>query len=208
MAGGKRRLPPGAVSDCWFCTSSPSFQARLVCSIGDDSLLTLPRGPISETHCLVVPVPHVVSLAASPADVSTEMRRYMQSLRQWHRAAGRRLVAFERVVQTMGSHHAHVQTVGVPVSAAEGAVELFESKGRKLGMSFVRLSQGQSLAHAAGGDQYMSVEVDGDLGEGFGAEAMSAGSASGASGSDSGKGLLPPMTRLFYKVQRGVKLPY
>jgi len=124
-------------------------------------------------------------MASAPAEVLSEAEQFKTSLRRWHRSHGRRLVAFERVVQTLGSHHAHVQTVGIPAAVAEGAAEVFSNEGKRIGVGFVRLSPGVSLGHAAGSDQYMLVEVDAGQDEGVGSQSSAS---------------LAPMQRLFYKV--------
>ncbi len=50
-------------SDCWFCLATPDAEAHLVVSIGEEAYVTLAKGPLSDTHSLLLPIAHLPSSA-------------------------------------------------------------------------------------------------------------------------------------------------
>jgi diadenosine tetraphosphate (Ap4A) HIT family hydrolase len=60
---------------CWFCFTNPKLAKHLIVSIGTRTYLALPqRGPMTEDHCLVLPIDHVLSTLQTDEDVWEEIR--------------------------------------------------------------------------------------------------------------------------------------
>lgn len=127
--------PAAPVDGCWFCLSSAGVDVNLVASVGDESYVALDKGQISPTHALVVPIEHYPSLLSLPPAAADELLRYLSSLRAAFAAAGSRLVGFERhlALRGKGGNHCHVNVLGVPPAAAEGARGVFEQQAAAAG---------------------------------------------------------------------------
>ena len=94
---GERRPPPGP-NECFFCTGNENFDTDLVTAVGDDSYLTVAKGPLttSETfkefgidfpaHGLIIPLAHSPTLGLVPEAerVSTfnEMNKFKKALQE------------------------------------------------------------------------------------------------------------------------------
>ena len=91
----RARQAPPTPQQCFFCLSNPDLGTHMITSIGNDSYLTIAKGPLSvlstypsikfPAHILIIPLPHFPTLASiTPAEtkVSTykEMQRYRLSL--------------------------------------------------------------------------------------------------------------------------------
>jgi len=166
VADPSRRLPPGAVRECWFCPSSPSFQRHLVVSVSEEVVMTRPRGAVDEWHVLLVPIAHVPALSKCPPAVLQELRRYQEGYARMARAAGRTVVASERAVRVAGPAHAHLSLWAVPLDRAGLVERAVEDCGRRHGVGFRRMSESEELAAAMAEDdaQYVYFEVEHGVG--------------------------------------------
>ena len=163
-AGHKRRRDATSRTvqkDCWFCMSTPSFERHLVVSIGDDTYLALPKGPLNETHCLLIPIDHVSALASAPAGTLAELEQYKACLARSYAAKGLCLVAFERVVTTRNPAHTHMQVAAVPLAAVGKASAILAREGAEAGLSFERLPPDATFADVAAQHptQYLYFEI-------------------------------------------------
>eukprot|EP00834_Sanchytrium_tribonematis_P003341 NODE_126_length_17250_cov_2.558743.p8 type:complete len:309 gc:universal NODE_126_length_17250_cov_2.558743:15128-14202(-) len=55
----KNRLPKRKKFECWFCMSSSGFDTSLVTHVLNSVYITAAKGPISESHGLIVPIEHM-----------------------------------------------------------------------------------------------------------------------------------------------------
>ena len=137
--GGRQAVvataPAQPVEGCWFCLSSDSVDVALVASVGDEAYVALDKGQVADTHALVVPIEHYPSMLTLPPAAADEVARYLSSLRAALAAQGLVMVGFERhlALRSKGGNHCHVNVVGVPPAAAEGAREAFEGAARAAG---------------------------------------------------------------------------
>jgi len=121
---------------CWFCMSSPNFEARLVGSINEEAYVSMAKGPLVSHHALVIPITHKShSLELTEAE-SLEMRAYVSALRGSCAARGEALILFERYMGNSQFEHMHLQAVPLPVDRAELAKATFEQEGAKHGIRF------------------------------------------------------------------------
>jgi hypothetical protein len=159
--------------DCWFCLASPKVEKHLVVSIGEETYLgecvlhiicicllslylttcvlfvlvfpiaALPKGGVSDTHLLIVPVSHHDSLASAPRPVQAEVRRFLTALSAYYASRGLWLLAFERVLHRAGRNdvplHTHMQVIGLPKDAAKRAEATFISEGQYKMLQFEKL---------------------------------------------------------------------
>ena len=101
-AGGKRKREfakderSWVSTDCWFCMSSEKFEAHLLASVGEESYVALPKGPLVAAHALVIPVAHKASSLELTDAESAEVEKYVGGLRKCFAAQGEELVLFER----------------------------------------------------------------------------------------------------------------
>ncbi|KAF2722374.1 hypothetical protein K431DRAFT_47443 [Polychaeton citri CBS 116435] len=90
--GKRRHVAPPAPSECFFCLSNPSCEQHMICSIGEDSYMTIAKGPLTTrttftdlnfpNHLLIMPLEHTPSISAIRDETSrrkTELE--MQKLR-------------------------------------------------------------------------------------------------------------------------------
>lgn len=65
---------------CWFCLSSPSVEKHLVITVGEHFYLALAKGPVNQTHCLLLPITHVQCSALLSSESWNELHRFKQAL--------------------------------------------------------------------------------------------------------------------------------
>ncbi|CAL8469438.1 g8979 [Coccomyxa elongata] len=116
------RAPSGKpVEGCWFCLSNPNADVNLVASIGEECYVVADKGPIVDSHVLVLPVEHYPSQLSLSASSFAEMERYLSALRSCFASQGSELFAFERYMTFRKSGGNHCQLNVLPVSAAAAA---------------------------------------------------------------------------------------
>ncbi|KAH8814932.1 CwfJ C-terminus 2-domain-containing protein-like protein [Xylogone sp. PMI_703] len=128
-----QRLPPPGPGECFFCLSNPNIATHLISSIGDDSYLTIAKGPLttSETnasvgidfpaHALIIPLTHAPTIALMADEPETANRTYSEMTR--FREALQKMIA-KRSSNKLGSVtyeiskatgiHTHWQFLPVP----------------------------------------------------------------------------------------------
>lgn len=67
---------------CWFCLSSTSVEKHLVITVGEHFYLALAKGPINETHCLILPVTHIQCSALLSKESWVELDQFKDALRK------------------------------------------------------------------------------------------------------------------------------
>ncbi|KAF7714788.1 Uncharacterized protein PECH_007310 [Penicillium ucsense] len=131
---GKRqqREPPPGPDRCFFCLSNPNVATHLITSIGDQSYLTIAKGPLPTKeffpslgfpgHILIIPFEHSPTIS-SIADAATrtatlaEMSRFNQRLRRMvSDRSSEQLGAVTWEVSRGGGIHTHWQFLPVSIS--------------------------------------------------------------------------------------------
>jgi hypothetical protein len=140
---GKRqqREPPPGPDRCFFCLSNPNIATHLITSIGDQSYLTIAKGPLPPAnffpslgfpgHILIIPFEHsptlgMISDPATRSSTYSEMVRFNTALRHMvsDRSSGQ-LGAVTWEVSRAGGIHTHWQFLPVPMDLIkEDLVEL------------------------------------------------------------------------------------
>lgn len=78
----KRPRPNFDQEKCWFCLSSASVEKHLVINVGEHFYLALAKGPIDDTHCLILPVTHIQSAQLLTEECIAELNQYKDALRK------------------------------------------------------------------------------------------------------------------------------
>lgn len=88
----KRSLVPAGPEECFFCISNPEFEKHMVVSIGNESYVTISKGPLPTlttfpalgsafpAHMLIIPFSHTSTLSAI-SDVNTRSATFQEMLR-------------------------------------------------------------------------------------------------------------------------------
>lgn len=85
---------------CWFCLSSASVERHLVVCIGTYFYVALAKGPLDQTHCLLLPITHVQSSALLEPESWRELTRFKVALARMYRTVGKATFFFERNYRT------------------------------------------------------------------------------------------------------------
>ncbi|CAK9234133.1 unnamed protein product [Sphagnum troendelagicum] len=121
---------------CWFCLSSPSIDTHLVVSVGDHCYCAIAKGPLVDSHILILPIEHHPSTISLPADAESELQRYKDALQKCFKTQGKATVFFERYLQLRAGTHAHLQAVPVPLQKASSVRSAFMSAAKEVGFEF------------------------------------------------------------------------
>lgn len=118
-------FPLDARKDCWFCLASPTCEKHLIVSVFDKCYITMPKGPVSKNHVLIVPVNHSANedennrskigafLDPSPG-VIADLEKAKEKLRTYARdELNMDLFVFERAFPTRGGYHAHINCIPI-----------------------------------------------------------------------------------------------
>ena len=126
----KRRAAPPGPDQCFFCLSNPNIAAHLITSIGDESYLTIAKGPLPTVdtfpslgfpgHMLIIPLTHTPTLRSiTETDTRSatymEMERYRKCLNSMlqHRSDGQ-LGSVTWEVSRGNGIHVHWQFLPAP----------------------------------------------------------------------------------------------
>ncbi|KAG5436944.1 hypothetical protein PCANB_001354 [Pneumocystis canis] len=129
---------------CFFCLSNPKIAYHLIISIGSESYLALPKGPLTTTstnspilsfsgHVLIIPIAHVPTINSveeiNRNETKKEMERYRVSINEMFESKGCNSVAFE-ISRTTGIH-LHWQVIPIKKDLADKLENAFISFGNE-----------------------------------------------------------------------------
>lgn len=128
---GQQQPPPGP-AECFFCLSNPNLATHLISSIGDDSYLTIAKGPLTTSktneasginypaHALIIPLTHSPTLALIPDEDNArektyaEMNRFKVGLEKMiSKASDNKLGAVTYEISKRNGIHTHWQFIPV-----------------------------------------------------------------------------------------------
>lgn len=87
--------------------SSPNIESHLIVSIGEHSYCALAKGPLVQDHVLIIPIEHLPNSILLPPECESEVHRFQNSLKKYHKHRGKSVVFFEWVSKR--STHANLQ---------------------------------------------------------------------------------------------------
>ena len=130
---GQRQPPPGP-GECFFCLSNPTLATHLISSIGEDSYLTIAKGPLTTAatnaelgidnpaHALIIPLTHSPTLALIPEEDSArentfvEMNKFKEALQSMiAKQSGKKLGAVTYEISKTSGVHTHWQFIPMPL---------------------------------------------------------------------------------------------
>ncbi|KDE02964.1 hypothetical protein MVLG_06530 [Microbotryum lychnidis-dioicae p1A1 Lamole] len=178
--GSKKPIQP---DECWFCLSNPKVTKHLIASIGSETYLTLPKGPLCPTgpngepnekspvpgggHVLIIPIAHYPTLLSVPADqavpIVAEIERYKSALKTCYAAFGASPVAFEVGRLSGKGGHAHIQICPIPNALVDKVEQVFIDQGQKQNVTFKEASSSslssEGLRKLGISDNYFRVDL-------------------------------------------------
>lgn len=95
---------------CWFCLSSASVERHLVITVGEHFYVALAKGPLDQTHCLLLPVTHVPCSALLSPESWRELELFKAALTKMFAAVDKATFFFERNYR---SSHLQINVVAV-----------------------------------------------------------------------------------------------
>lgn len=131
--GRRERQPPPGPDTCFFCLSNPNLATHLVASIGEDSYITVAKGPLTTpstnatsglnfpAHILIIPLSHEPSLALIEQDTRrktySEMNFYKRALQEMVAArSDDKLGAVTYEISRGNGVHTHWQFIPMPTA--------------------------------------------------------------------------------------------
>ncbi|KAI9048315.1 hypothetical protein LZ554_008109 [Drepanopeziza brunnea f. sp. 'monogermtubi'] len=89
---GPRQPPPGP-GQCFFCLSNPQLATHLISTLGEDSYITIAKGPLTTAttnaehginypgHALIIPLTHSPTIALIPDEDNSQEKTYAEMTR-------------------------------------------------------------------------------------------------------------------------------
>lgn len=176
----QRQQPPPTPASCYFCLSNENCETHVIGSIGNDSYITVPKGPLTTRstcpdlgfpgHLLLIPLHHSPTLASIPEDDArkaaiAEMERYRTALHQMVASKsedenGRaKLGAVTWEISRLGGVHVHWQFLTLPVDLIQrGMVEAgFDALAEKF--SYPKFAKTEDEISEAEAGDYLKVRI-------------------------------------------------
>uniref|UniRef100_A0A182LU95 Cwf19-like C-terminal domain-containing protein n=1 Tax=Anopheles culicifacies TaxID=139723 RepID=A0A182LU95_9DIPT len=126
--GQKRARPTFDQEKCWFCLSAGSIEKHLIISVGDHFYLALAKGPINETHILILSITHIQCAALLSDAQWTELTRFKQALAQFYADRDQKVFFYERNFKT---GHLQINAIGIDENVAWKIQHVLEDKGEE-----------------------------------------------------------------------------
>ncbi|XP_022241343.1 CWF19-like protein 2 isoform X1 [Limulus polyphemus] len=108
-----------ALEQCPYCIDSHKMQKHLLISMGSKSYLCLPLyQPLTEGHCLIVPISHISSATLLDEDVWNEIMLFRKALTKMFRELDKDVVFIETSMRLKHKPHMYIECI--PISTEEG----------------------------------------------------------------------------------------
>ncbi|XXQ36040.1 CCHC-type domain-containing protein [Plasmodiophora brassicae] len=143
--------------ECWFCLASPSVEAHLIVNIGPAMYVALARGPLNDSHALIIPISHVRSSRELSPDERSDLDKYKEALKTMFNG---NCVIYERFIATRAATHMQVQVV--PVDAAFDSRAFRDLCARESGVDFEVVDDKFTVDRIASDSQFIFVEAPGE----------------------------------------------
>uniref|UniRef100_A0A182WWW8 Cwf19-like C-terminal domain-containing protein n=1 Tax=Anopheles quadriannulatus TaxID=34691 RepID=A0A182WWW8_ANOQN len=124
----KRGRPTFDQETCWFCLSAGSIEKHLIISVGDHFYLALAKGPITETHILILSITHIQCAALLSEPQWAELVRFKQALVQFYADRDQKVFFYERNFKT---GHLQINAIGIDDNVAWKIQHVVEDKGEE-----------------------------------------------------------------------------
>eukprot|EP00892_Ulva_mutabilis_P002291 jgi/Ulvmu1/12062/UM083_0075.1 len=133
-----------AVKDCWFCLSNDQADVQLVVDVLDEAYIATDKGPIDDTHALIVSIEHYPNTVTLQDKALAEVHTLMSALQRGYATKGLKLVGFERYLafHSRGGNHCHLNFIGISDSAASESRQIVENAAKAHQFSFSHIPAG------------------------------------------------------------------
>lgn len=85
------------------------MESHLIISVGERYYCALPKGPLVEDHVLIIPIEHSPNTLSLPSESETELDRFQNCLKMYHKNRQKEVVFFEWVSKR--GTHANLQVL-------------------------------------------------------------------------------------------------
>ncbi|XP_055531531.1 CWF19-like protein 1 homolog [Wyeomyia smithii] len=124
----KRQKPAFDQEKCWFCLSSGSIEKHLIISVGDHFYLALAKGPVNDTHILILSITHIQNASLLSADQWNELNKFKAALAQFFKDREEQIFIYERNYKT---GHLQINAIGIDNNVAWKIKHVLEDKSEE-----------------------------------------------------------------------------
>ncbi|XP_058826672.1 CWF19-like protein 1 homolog [Topomyia yanbarensis] len=124
----KRQKPSFDQEKCWFCMSSGSIEKHLIISVGDHFYLALAKGPINDTHILILSITHIQNASLLSPEQWSELNKFKSALAQFFKDREETIFLYERNYKT---GHLQINAIGIDNNVAWKIKHVLEDKSEE-----------------------------------------------------------------------------
>ncbi|XP_055610730.1 CWF19-like protein 1 homolog [Uranotaenia lowii] len=155
----KRAKPTFDQEKCWFCLSSGSVEKHLIISVGEHFYLALAKGPINESHILIVSVTHIQNASLLSPEQWAELEKFKQALSQFYKDREETILMFERNYKT---GHMQINAVGIDNNVVWKIKHVLEDKSEEHNITLETVPKATSPADLPQKCPYFVAELPDD----------------------------------------------
>lgn len=145
---------------CWFCLgTSDNLEKDLIISIGNNFYLAALKGPLNNTHVMILSVNHIQSASLLNDEDFQELDLYKRALRQYFQSLGLVTIFYERNYKTS---HLMINALGIDKGKRTLISEVFEEKAAEFGLKFEKIAKLKDVKELPEGVPYFVAELPGD----------------------------------------------
>ncbi|XP_039448083.1 CWF19-like protein 1 homolog [Culex pipiens pallens] len=127
----KRQRPTFDQEKCWFCLSSGSIEKHLIIAVGEHFYLALAKGPVNETHILILSITHIQNASLLSPEQWAELNKFKLALTQFFKDREETIFLYERNYKT---GHLQINAIGVDNNVAWKIKHVLEDKSEEHGI--------------------------------------------------------------------------
>ncbi|XP_058464437.1 CWF19-like protein 1 homolog [Malaya genurostris] len=124
----KRQKPSFDQEKCWFCLSSGTIEKHLIISVGEHFYLALAKGPINDTHILILSITHIQNASLLSAEQYAELNKFKSALAQFFKDREETIFLYERNYKT---GHLQINAIGIDNNVAWKIKHVLEDKSEE-----------------------------------------------------------------------------
>ncbi|XP_055624320.1 CWF19-like protein 1 homolog [Toxorhynchites rutilus septentrionalis] len=155
----KRARPSFDQEKCWFCLSSGTIEKHLIISVGEHFYLALAKGPINETHILILSITHIQNASLLSAAQWDELNRFKESLTNFFKDREETIFLYERNYKT---GHLQINAIGVDNNVAWKIKHVLEDKSEEHNITLESAAKPSSPADLPQKCPYFVVDLPDD----------------------------------------------
>lgn len=154
----------GSSENCWFCLGASDAENNLLITIGKKLYVAIDKGPLTNGHCLILPINHLSSSHALSSDVTTELTQYKHAFNRYFNSRNPTQWAlfFERHIPTRAAQHLNLNAIPIPKRISIGsAKKTITDRALVEGFSFEEFaSTSDAMATLGEEDSYLLIDLN------------------------------------------------